>query len=324
MSTDICELKAAYRIPEAWRDLELPGTPGKSCHSPFRKDKTPSFSVFADGTRFRDFATDDAGDVLDFIRHARDCSVADAIRFAGERIGTVRAPTPATAAANSGGRIPALRRGTPEEIARLSDLRGFSRESLRDAEERGFLRFAVLFGLPAWCVTDKRQSLAEFRRLDGLSWPAIGRLSERKAHCIGAGKNFPIGSFEAELFSTVAFCEGAPDLLAAVHFILAEEKAAIVAPVAMLGAGAGRIAQGALPFFTGKHVRFFPHLDTAGHRVCVEWARQVADAGAAPVDAFDFTGLVRADGMRGKDLADVVNIGADCFESHRKFWSMMP
>ncbi len=324
---NIADIKARYRITEAWLDFGLPGQPGKTCHSPFREDKTPSFSVFAEGSRFRDFAADEAGDVLDFIQRVKGCTAKEAIQFASERAGIVRAPalpSPLRETTDKAKRLPTLRKGTEIEISQLAERRSFSQDSLREAGRRGLLRFATLFSLAAWCVTDRRQTLAEFRRLDGTHWPAYGQLRERKAHCLGTGKNWPIGIEESADFPCIAFCEGAPDLLAALHFALAETQAEKVAPVAMLGAGAGRIAEGALPFFTGKHVRLFPHLDEAGQRVARTWAKQLADAGAARVDAFDFTGLVRADGRPGKDLADVACIAPDCFEANRKFSNLLP
>jgi hypothetical protein len=56
------------------------------------------------------------------------------------------------------------------------------------------------------------------------------------------------------------------------------------------------------------------------------WARQLKDAGAARVTAFDISGLVLADGSEGKDLADVLKIHPDCFDSEagRKFVEVMP
>lgn len=82
----LSDLKSRYSIAHAWRDLDLPGQPGKCGSSPFRPDQTPSFSVFDDGTRFKDHATGDSGDVLDFIIRARGCSMAEAIRFVQDRL----------------------------------------------------------------------------------------------------------------------------------------------------------------------------------------------------------------------------------------------
>jgi DNA primase len=73
------EAKQRLRIPELWRLLNLPGVPAKSCRCPWRDDHNPSFSVFADGMRWRDFATDEGGDAIDFLAKARGLSLGEAI-----------------------------------------------------------------------------------------------------------------------------------------------------------------------------------------------------------------------------------------------------
>jgi hypothetical protein len=88
-------LKAAYRIPAAWRDLGLPGRPGKICRSPFpgdhkNGDANPSFSVFDDGLRAKDFASGEHFDVFDFIRKTCCCDMAEAIRFVEDHLGIPR------------------------------------------------------------------------------------------------------------------------------------------------------------------------------------------------------------------------------------------
>ena len=74
------EAKSRLRIPELWALLNLPGTPAKSCRCPWRDDHKPSFSVFAEGKRWRDFAADEGGDAIDFLAKARGLSLGDAIR----------------------------------------------------------------------------------------------------------------------------------------------------------------------------------------------------------------------------------------------------
>jgi hypothetical protein len=44
---------------------------GKSCHSPFRDDRNPSFSIFGDGRKWKDFGSGESGDVVDFIAKAK-------------------------------------------------------------------------------------------------------------------------------------------------------------------------------------------------------------------------------------------------------------
>ncbi|MCX6854150.1 MAG: hypothetical protein NTV80_04505, partial [Verrucomicrobia bacterium] len=102
---NIEEIKARLSIPEAWRLLNLPGEPGKSCMSPFREDRHPSFSVFAEGRRFfredrhpsfsvfaegrrfRDHASGDSGTVIDFIQLALDVPLPEALSWAREKCG---------------------------------------------------------------------------------------------------------------------------------------------------------------------------------------------------------------------------------------------
>lgn len=331
--TTAAELKSRYAIAAAWRDLALPGAPAKTCRSPFagehkHGDANPSFSVFENGQRWKDFATGDGGDVFDLIRKARGCDEAAAFAFVRDRLGiqgVSRSPAPSrTASSDLARRIPTLRRGSPTDMRELVERRGFGEEGLRLAEAHGLLHFCLLFGQEAWCVADQRRELFEFRRLDGSKWEAYGSLPARKSHCLGSGKRWPLGTLESRPFPKVAFVEGAPDLLAAFHFLAVEGKAATVAPVAALGASNHHLAPEALAAFAGKVVRLFPHLDEAGRTASRAWARQLKEAGATRVEAFDFSGLVRVDGQVGKDLADVALMDPDCFERERKFWEVMP
>jgi len=63
---------AAMIFPE-WR-------PGKACRCPWREDRSPSFSVSADGRLFNDFASGQGGDVVAFLSHARGISMSEAAR----------------------------------------------------------------------------------------------------------------------------------------------------------------------------------------------------------------------------------------------------
>lgn len=320
---ELAQLKAAYRIGAAWRDLGLPGAPGKCVPSPFREDRSPSFSLFADGMKAKDFATGESFDVFDFVAKARGCKTAEAIRWVQDRLGISPEPK-RNAPAKPGMKLPPLREGTADELRELSERRGFDVEALKLAQRRGFLCFCSLWGQSAWCIRDTRRELFEFRRVDCDKWPEYGRLPKRKCHCLGAGKRWPIGTKESASFAKVAMVEGAPDFLAALHFLLIEGKAELVAPVGILGASNHMLAPEALAGFKGKAVWLYPHVDDAGRNAAREWARQLKEAGAARVTAFDLSGLVTVEGVAGKDLADVARIDADCFERERKFWEVMP
>lgn len=326
---DIDRLKEAYRIGAAWRDLGLPGEPAKTCRSPFgaehkHGDANPSFSVFAEGTRWKDFSTGAGGDVIDFVAKALAADTATALKWIEQRLGIVRPERKPDPPKKGGPKLPHLRPGTTAELRELSERRGFAVEALRLAQSRGFLKFCNLWGQSAWCVADQRAQLHEFRRLDGRKWPAYGRLPERKSHCLGTGKAWPIGTLESLPFPKIAMLEGAPDVLAACHFILLEGKAQSVAPVGVLGASNHRLAPAALAHFKGKHVTIFPHVDDAGRKAAREWALALREAGAARVTAFDLSGLILGDGSTGKDLADLCRISADCLDREAKFREVMP
>lgn len=323
---ELPEMKRRYSIPMAWHDLGLAGAPGKCVCSPLRKDNSPSFSIWADGMKAKDFATGESFDVFDFVARARGCNTAEAIAFVRERLGVAREPRrpEPPPPPRPVPKLPPLRAPTNTELRQLAELRGFAIEALTLAHARGFLFCCELWGHAAWSLTDQRMQIVELRRVDCEKWPAFGRLPARKCHCLGHGKDWPIGTMESAPFGKIAWVEGAPDFLAALHFLRAEGKTETVAPVAILGASNRALAPEALAHFKGKTVCLYPHADDAGRAAARSWARQLKAAGAARVTAFDLSGLVKVDGTKGKDLADVALMSAESFESERKFWEVMP
>ncbi len=323
-SPGIEEIKLAYRIPAAWRDLQLDGEPGKCVCSPFRAERNPSFSVHDEGRRWHDFGSGESGDVLDFVSRATGMDTAGALRWVRERLGLLeRVGEKESGEKPARRRIPELRFGAPNELQCLNQQRGFGVEAMKLAEARGFLRFCTFARKAAWCLTDRRRQLYEFRRLDGAPWPAYSHLPERKSHCVGVGKCWPIGTHEAASFEKCALVEGAPDFLALFNFLIAEAKEETVAPLAMLGAANEQIGSEAIELLRGRHVRLYPHLDEPGERAARAWARQLIQAGCR-VDAFDLSGCIGPDGMPGKDLADVCRIDPEGFERKSKFRALLP
>jgi hypothetical protein len=321
-SPSIEDIKLAYRIPAAWRDLQLDGEAGKCVCSPFRVEPNPSFSIFEDGRKWKDFATGEVGDVVDFVSRAKETDKGGALRWIRQRLGIVDEDTDRKQTASKR-RVPELRFASPDELLALSAHRNFGTDALHLAEARGLLRFCTFAGLTAWCVTDKRRQLYEFRRLDGAPWPAYKHLPERKCHCVGAGKRWPIGTLEATAFDSCALVEGAPDLLALFSFIVFEGKEDKIAPLAVLGAANDKLDDEAIRHLAGKRIRLFPHLDAAGTQAARAWARQLADTGCT-VDAFDLSDCIRTDGAAGKDLADVCRISPDCWRGETKFHQILP
>jgi hypothetical protein len=63
--------KERLTVIELGRQLFPDWKPAKSCRSPFREDRNASFSVFGDGRRWKDFASGEGGDAIDFLALAR-------------------------------------------------------------------------------------------------------------------------------------------------------------------------------------------------------------------------------------------------------------
>ena len=324
----IAEAKDRLRIPDLWRRFDLPGLPKVSCKSPFREDRRASFSVSRDGLLFNDFTSGTGGDAVDFFQIATGLSKSEACRkFIELAGGAVSSPSPAiksTPAAISRQRenpaFPDFETGNAADFKQLAGLRNLSIEGLQFASGRGLLRFAELHGFAAWIVSDGERLNAQARRMDGGTWE---HLDGAKSWTLrGSWAAWPIGAKESRPFKTLALVEGSPDLLAAFHFIYCEDRAAEVAPVAMLGASQ-RIHENALPLFAGKRIRIFPHLDSAGAAAAERWAAQLQTVGAE-VDAFTFAGLHKTTGEPVKDLNDCTSICPEDFEAHREFWNLIP
>ena len=320
----LTDAKARLNIHALWRHFGFDGEPKASCHSPFRDDNKPSFSVNADGTLWHDFATGEAGDAVDFFQRASGLSKKEACRkfieLAGGRITPApRAARPQSPPVEAKPKpvFPDFRNGTADEIKHLAGLRKISREGLDFASKRGLLWFATLKDCPAWIVTDSAGVNAQARRMDGQGWNHLPDCP--KAYTLpGAWASWPIGITEAQPFPAIALCEGGPDFLAA-HYLALWEQAthhakrdAQCSPVAMLGASQ-RIHPDALPLFTGKRVRIFGHDDEAGRGAVERWAAQLASVGA-DVDAFNFAGLRQADGKPVKDLNDSLLMDTGSFK----------
>ena len=314
MPLTLAEAKERIRIPDLWRILGLPGDCLKNpCHSPlYEHAEKPSFSVSAEGDLFNDFRTGHKGDAVTFLQLATGLSTKEAIhKFIGLAGGQVSTPLPPLrrAAAPPQARglptLPAMRQGTPEELAALAALRSIHIEACRIANDAGLLRFGEWKSRPAWFIADPGRRNAQARRMDGKPWPEIGAKAQTLPGCWAS---WPIGGGCGD-YQTILFCEGGPDLLAALHFIVMAGRAADCCPVAMLGAGQ-RIHAAALPLLSGKRIRIYADADEPGREAARRWKAQLVAVGCR-VDAVDFSGLRKVDGSPIKDLNDCTQIHPD-------------
>lgn len=119
----------------------------------------------------------------------------------------------------------------------------------------------------------------------------------------GSRGSWPIGAADIGDRGCVALVEGGPDFLALHHYLLTAQQTD-TAPVAM--PSGGPIADEALHYFTGRHVRLFCHNDgSAGVKSRETWTRQLLTAGALGVSNFYFAYYLDVSSRKApKDLND--------------------
>ncbi len=315
---DLPMLKDRLRIPQAWQALGLPGQAAAHCRSPFRPDRSPSFSIYDDGRRWKDFGTGAHGDVIDFIATARQVDIRTATRLFLELAGVPQTQTqtqtqtlPRSQKREQPRIHPPRDTGTEAQRQRVAETRHLSPEAVSLALSLHTLTFGTVRGLPCWILTDAAGRVAEARRVDGLPFPAEGAaLPRRKAHTLpGSRKSWPVGAAVLRRipnFRTLLLVEGGPDYLAALHFAAALGRWDVL-PLALLGRGGHKIDPQAIALMRGRRVRIYPHADADGGGLASAraWATQLTTQGGCTVDTYQFDdALRRVDGRPVKDLND--------------------
>lgn len=350
------DIKAAVSIVDEFRrdghELKKVGS-RLVCLCPFHQERTPSCHITPDTGRFHCFGCGESGTVIDY--HSLKCAItpAEAITELAERLripldsndtnghGDTEAPRssqPEPTKQRRRLKLPALQKGNASEFAQLSDCRRVSVDALKLASDRGLLWFCDIADGPdtlrAWIVTDWTRKNAQARRLDGQRWQYAWNTEAKHWEPVeddrrnkvrgfrGNQASWPVGLEEAQRFESIAIVEGV-DLLAAFHFLIAENREDKVGVVAILGAS-NRIPAEVVTMFAGKRVRIFPHADSnhAGLKAATNWETQLRPV-AAHVDAFDFRGLLQSGGAPVKDLNDLTSVDGDCFESEPDLREMM-
>lgn len=327
----ISQAKDSLKIPDLWYRLGLSGVPKKSCCSPFREDRAPSFSISSCGMFWQDFGTGENGDAVSFIEKATGLSTKGACKKLLEMAQGGRFLTPRKYLQLA----PKLRqkfrpilpenfhKGTDFELETLSKLRSLSLEGLIKASELGILRFGTIKGHSASFVVDQPISPcinAQARRLDGKPWDHLE--GSPKAWTLPKSRaSWPIGIHQAQECSKILFVEGGPDLLAACHFSHDRDD---IGRVAMLGAALS-IPADALHLFAGKKILFFPHVDEAGQKAVERWASQLKGY-CSDIKSFDLSGLTRLQPQHAnaeipvKDLNDCTTLSPHLSEDAISLW----
>lgn len=311
--------KSTVGISRAWEVLGLEGRPNRSCRSPFREDRKPSFSISSDDLLWHDFGTGEGGDVVSFVQKATGNRPVDAIRLVesiangGPTHGLkeiTRRSKPLTEATSDRPVDLELLDPTVSDLAAIAEVRDWpSFAGLELARARGMLWVANVSHSGdrhrAFILTDASLRSAQARRLDGQPWASSG--GGFKSKSLRSDDRAPAGLFDitSNDRQVVLICEGEPDSLAA--FLLAWSNPAL--ELARFGvlclAGAGKqLSEEVVYQLRGRHCRIFRHADDAGHRAALSWGESLKRA-QVRVDIVNLDG--RRDGRAGpgKDLADL-------------------
>ena len=307
MSID--EAKAKLDIPTVAARCFPNWKPALSCHSPWREDRNPSFSVFDQGRKWKDHSTGDHGDAVDFLGKALDIPAQEAIRRFVEMAGggyreqsrpTARPTAPLPPADSDDKRHkramwPVMELPTDNELEAIATLRRLPLDGPHWASMDGVLRMANVEGQRCFIIRSTCGKNAQARRLDGL--PLGDNLKAKTL--AGSIATLPVGNYHDRRWPAVAVVEGGPDVLAAYAAIYKLGLLDTVAVAGMLGA-AMRPPYGALATMAGRRVRIFQHNDEAGQKAADSWARLIHNAGG-DVDVW-------TPAQAGADLNDIFHL----------------
>lgn len=312
------------------------GTPRQILPLSVSQRPLPSFTIYDNGRRWKDFGSGEGGDVIDFIATACSIGLDEATRRLFSMAGVPESPVHASAQSHPSGRdataaqsltLPPLHRATDAELDTVARSRRLDPGAVALAySSLRTLVFGEVCGFPCWILTDAAGRIAEARRIDGLPFPSLGSLAIRKAHTLrGSHKNWPVGIAvlkKQPQYRAILLVEGGPDYLAALHFCIIHDVWDVL-PIAMLGRSSGtRIDPEALELLRGRRVRIYPHADAdgGGHTSARVWATQLHAMGCT-VDVFSFSDLTRRDGQPVKDLNDCTVL---CPDLHPRLTDLLP
>ena len=265
--------------------------PEVSCKCPWREDRNPSFSVFGNWQKWKDHATGEQGDSLDFLAKGLKIPAKEAVmRFlemvgGGSHVQATRQnqaarPTPQNLEGKDSDEKrrkraawPQMELSTSEEMESIAAIRHLPVEGLQWAAIDTTLRMAAIDGERCWIIRSTCGKNAQARRLDG---QLLGNIKAKTLP--GSIATLPVGNYYDRRWPAVALVEGGPDVLAAYAGIHLLGLLDTVAVCGILGASM-RPPYGTVATMKGRRVRIFQHNDEAGQKAADDWARLIHNAG---------------------------------------------
>lgn len=297
------EARHQLTITDAWVALGLPGTPKPSCRSPFRDERSPSFSIFDDGKGWKDHGSGEGGDVVEFILHAIDGDHKEVRNWLAARLtpGAATSTAPKPSATIKRINWPSkLTEGDRATLKAFAASRGLTFPSVQAMAQAGILRFTIIHGNECFVITDASGRCAEIRRIDG--------------KLFGDKKQFPLAGVNKQWLpgidllrtatksTAVIITEGATDLLSACDLYSRYRREHggknSWQPAALLGAECKTLDPEAAQLIRGRHVRLVPDADPAGDKMADHWASLLRKIGCS-VDVVNLP--------PGTDLTDNLN-----------------
>ncbi|MEY5026008.1 MAG: zinc finger protein [Verrucomicrobiota bacterium] len=311
-------LRQSCPLPDLMHRLGLGNLDKPQSFCPFHENRlTGAFSVYRKEGRWRwnCFAGCGGGDEVDFLVKLRGVDLGEAFRLWEELAGaaplSMAYVAPVSASKTKPRQEPVLpadfHPGSREELETVATLRQVNFWAVASMQQNGVLGFGTVCGVPSWLVKDGSGKCVEARRMNGLPFPAVEGLGERKAHTLrGSLKSWPVGLVAGPgRLRKVLLLEGSGDLVAGYHYV---EPVSDWLPVAFLGAGIQNLHPEALGLLAGKQVRIVSHVDAVGADARERFGRQLQQQAGCSVDWFDLEGLRKADGSPIKDLNDCTAI----------------
>jgi hypothetical protein len=277
------DARSKITIPDAWSMLGLSGEPKPSCKSPFREDKSPSFSIHADGRAFKDHSTGEGGDVVEFIRLAIGGDHREVRQWLMERIGTTTTSKSSPITKKIIQWPAELHEGQDATWKAFSKMRGLTYPAVHSMVKAGVLRFSMIEGKKCFVITDGENRAAEIRRIDGKPFGNTKAFPLR-----GVDKTWMPGMEllrDAPKSTAVLMVEGATDLLSAIDLYSRYRRnhAGTLSwqPAALLGAGCKTLCADALHLLRVRHVRLVPDGDPAGDGMADHWTQYLRKHGCS-------------------------------------------
>jgi hypothetical protein len=222
--------KDAIPVPSAAQrlGLDIPLDGDGYCLSPFREEVKPSFSVYGGGSRWHDFATDEDGDIVDFIAKAleikHDAAALDLSEAAKllikwyregpsdyEKSCAKKLKRPSRAIGKKFFKPINFRIPKPLEIEDLMGSRSLiNQQGIWELMNRGMLKFTDRYLQPCWVLLDESGHNAQIRAI----YPERLAFKAKALTLSGSAGKWPIGLPFVKRCSQVLICEGPPDLIA--------------------------------------------------------------------------------------------------------------